>query len=66
MGKEKRRLRDGTGPYSGGIGRRRREQAVCPFDKESKEDIRNMKIRVEMKGQVKIVNDELGKGRFIK
>lgn len=66
MGKEKRGLRDGSGPYSRRIGRRRRAGAICPFDEESVEDIEDMDIKLDTERKIKVVSDKIGKGRFIK
>lgn len=66
MGKEERGLRDGTGPYNRGVGRRRIAGDICPFDEDNKEDIENMDIKLNVKRDVKIVSDEIGKRRFIK
>jgi len=69
MGKENRGVRDSTGPYSGSgrsVGQRRRAGAICPFDEESKEDIRKMKLDIDSKDMPKIVSDKVGKGRITK
>lgn len=66
MGKKIRGLRDGTGPYSGGTGRRRRAHAICPFDEESEEDIKDMELRLDGERDIKVVSDKIGRGRFIK
>ena len=66
MGKRNQGVRDGTGPFSGGTGRRRRAGAICPFDEESIEDIEDMDIKLDTKRKIKIVSDEIGKRRFIK
>lgn len=66
MGKKIRGLRDGSGPYSNGVGRRKLAGEICPFDKESKENIKDMELDIDVKREVKIVSDKIGKGRFIK
>lgn len=62
MGKTKRGVRDGTGPYHEMGYKMRRAMSVCPFDKESVEDIKNMKIKIDIEKDIKIVSDKIGKG----
>ena len=59
------KVRDGTGPYSGGTGRRKRAGAICPFDKDNKEKIKTMDIELNTKRKVKVVSDKIGEGSFI-
>ena len=66
MGKKIRGIRDGTGSYSGGTGRRRSASAICPFDEDSVEDIQDMKLKVRAKDEVKVVSDKIGKMKLIK
>ena len=66
MSKKIRGLRDGTGPYLGGTGRRKRAKGICPFDEDNKENIKTMKLELISEGGVKVVSDEVGKGRLIK
>jgi len=62
MGKIKG-VRDGTGPY--GPGKKRRASGICPFDEESKEDLIKMKLKVDIKKDVKIVDSKIGKRGFL-
>lgn len=66
MGKEKRKLCNGTGPYSGMRQHRRRVEDICPFDKDNKEDIKNMDIELNVKRDIKVVSDEIGKRSRLK
>jgi len=63
MGKKERGFRDGSGPYSM---KRRKAKSICPFDKESKENIEDMKFEINIKTKAKIVSDKVGAGEFIK
>ena len=63
MGKKTREIRDGTGSYSGRIGRKRRASAICPFDKDNVENIRDMELEIKVKDDVKVVSDRVGKMR---
>lgn len=44
----------------------RRAKAITPFDKESVEDIKNMKLKIDPKRKIHIIDEEFGKMRFIK
>ena len=67
MGIKKRGVRDGTGPFSGrGIGRRKLAGGICPFDKDNVEDIKSMKVDLNVKGGAKVVSDKVGQGRYMK
>lgn len=66
MGKKSRGIRDGTGPYSGGLGRRKRAGDICPFDEDNKENIKTMDIELNTKRDIKVVSDKIGKGSWIK
>ena len=57
MGKKIRGVRDGTGSYSGGTGRRKRTSGICPFDKDNKENIKTMKLKLNVNGGVEIINE---------
>ena len=59
-------FQDGLGPHYEEGGRRRRAKAICPFDKDNIEDIENMDIEFNMKRDVKVVSDDIGKRRFMK
>lgn len=63
MGKKTRGVRDGTGSYSGRIGRKRRVSAICPFDEDSVEDIKDMELEIKVKDDVKVVSDRVGRMR---
>lgn len=67
MGKTKRGMRDGTGPFSGsgvGVGRRNMTCSICPFDKDNEEDIGNIDIKLNMKRDVMVVGDKIGRRGF--
>jgi len=67
MGKTKRGVRDGTGPFSGsvrGMGRRKMAGSICPFDEDNQEDIGSMDVKLNMRRDVKVVDDRIGRRRF--
>jgi len=41
-------------------------KAITPFDSESKENLKDMTLEIDIKREVKIVGDEVGRRRLIK
>ncbi len=40
--------------------------AIMPLDRDSQENIKDMTLKTKFKGKMEIIDDDVGKGRFIK